>query len=194
MVIQSQTHNTNWLFLLESLILARKSVQQWTSFENSPFLPLILSCKVVSFIPSQSGQPESWLFPILHCSPTPSTNPTGSRVLQINVHLLFFTSVFSSLSSMPPQCLDPSYFSPECLQSPASQFFCPSSPFHRDDSKARTGALSCWRSSRTAIGFRKRLGLCSSACLFLLFSFSHFSRCPQPSPRGLFPLFLQGSV
>lgn len=170
MVIQSQTHKTNWLFLLESLILACKSVQQWASFANSPFLPLILSCKVVSLILSHpSGQPESWLFPILRCSPTPSTNPTGSRVLQVNVHLLVFTNVFASLSSMPPRCLDPSYFSPERSQSPASQFFCPSSPFHRDDSKARTGTLSCWRCSRTAIGFRKRLGLCSIACLFLLF-------------------------
>ena len=162
---------------------------------NSPFLPLILSCKVVSLILSHpSGQPESWLFPILRCSPTPSTNPTGSRVLQVNVHLLVFTNVFASLSSMPPQCLDPSYFSPERSQSSVSQFFCPSSPFHRDDSKARTGTLSCWRCSRTAIGFRKRLGLCSVACLSLLFFFSHFSRCSQPFPPGSFPLSLQGSV
>ena len=37
MVIQSQTHNTNWLSLLESLIPARKSVQQWTSLQTHFF-------------------------------------------------------------------------------------------------------------------------------------------------------------
>ena len=155
---------------------------------NSLFLPLILSCKVVSLIPSHPGcQPEPWFFPILHCS-------NWVRSAAVQCQFTIFTTVISSPSSVPPRCLDPSYFSPACSRSPASQFFCPCSPFHRGDSKARTWTLCCWRASRTAIGFRKRLGLCSSACLFLLFSFSHFSRCPRPSPPGSFPRSLLGSV
>ena len=122
-------------------------------------------------------------------------NKTGKRghpclVAQLRENAFSFSPIDYDISYV----IIADIFTPERSQSSASQFFCPSSPFHRDDSKARTGTLSCWRCSRTAIGFRKRLGLCSVACLSLLFFFSHFSRCSQPFPPGSFPLSLQGSV
>ena len=166
MAIQYQTHKANWISLLEHLITAHKYVQQWTSLQTHFFLPLLLSCEVVPLIHSHTScQPESQddsPRPSL-LSSTPHKPDWITRPAEFHVHLLFFKSIFSSLSSVPPWCSDPSYFSPECSQSPADQFSCPyyhlfSNPFCRDYSKARTWTLSCRRSSRTAICFRKRLG------------------------------------
>lgn len=179
MVIQSQTHKTNWLFLLESLILACKSVQQWASFANSPFLPLILSCKVVSLILSHpSGQPESWLFPILRCSTTPLPTQLDHECCRC-VHCWFSRMFLPPCHSMPPRCLDPSYFSPERSQSLRASFSCPSSPFHRDDSKARTGTLFLLKMLKNCHRLQEKAWLCSIACLFLLFFFSHFPDIPS---------------
>lgn len=145
-----------------------------------------------SYLVTQAASLSLDFFPDPSCSPTPSTNPTDHECCRLTsiyyFHECFCLPVLNASTVFRPLLLHLN------VHNSASQFFCPSSPFHRDDSKARTGPFLAEDAQELPYSFREKAWFVFYCLpISLVFSlFSIFSRYSQPSPPGSFPLS-QGS-